>query len=181
MIIILEGMDGTGKTTLARKFEDLGYTFFKEDDKLKHFINFKSDPEKWEYFVTGMNAQLLNVFDNFDNFVKDRFHFSEYVFSKYTNRKSHLSFYHLEEHLIHLNKEIYLFLFQCDYDTYIERTLNKEEPYKFSKDEYDELNRKFYDAFNQSELRNQIYMDTSNKSIDEIFRKMSQEVLYGRL
>lgn len=81
MIVILEGIDRVGKTTIAKELESkLGFKIFKKDR-----IYGNSIPDKNAALVNYGNAlgivDVLN-WDGFnDNIVIDRFHWTEAVYS----------------------------------------------------------------------------------------------------
>jgi len=158
MIVIIEGNDCSGKSMISKMLKEVfdKNVYFQKhvylEETFKHVFNFKHEPEKWEYFITGFNAQTLNLFANFDDFIKDRFHFSEYVYSKYTNRKSYLDFEIIEDFLTGLEKKIIVVYLECSYETYLKRMKPEEEAYVYSKNHYETLNNEFSIAYEKSKL-----------------------------
>lgn len=75
MIIILEGPDGIGKTTIAKQ---LKYNYFNGNAKIIKFSN-KSD--------ISLNAYINAINNSYDNLIFDRFNLSEDVYSTVYKRK----------------------------------------------------------------------------------------------
>ena len=75
-IIIVEGVDRVGKTTLCEKLEDeLGYKRFRDD--FRYYGNYKQKSINTEKINT-----LMNLIEGgfIDNIILDRFHLTEYVY-----------------------------------------------------------------------------------------------------
>lgn len=90
MIIVIEGSDGTGKTTLAREFEKIGF---------RYVHNGKPQPEE-DLFMTYLK-QLHEARGS--NVVFDRLHIGELVYGPVMRDKSLIS----TEEMIVLNRIIY--------------------------------------------------------------------------
>lgn len=80
MLVIVEGVDRVGKTTLCNKLKNaLGFDIFKEENK-----SFEKDSLIFANF--GSMISIINCYKSFGrNVVLDRFHLSEYVYG-YINR-----------------------------------------------------------------------------------------------
>jgi len=187
MIIILEGLDGCSKTTQAKNLsKNLNLTHFEESDDLKHIISFRRNPDDWKYFVTGINAQTLNVFLSFDNFVKDRFHLSEYAYSKLFNRESILSFQEIDNNLCNISGDSYcptknipvlLFYLQINLETSKKRTQYKNDEGVYNDDEFTKLDSLFLECFHTSNLRNKFIIDANTS--EEFITKDMLDVIYN--
>jgi thymidylate kinase len=169
MIIILEGLDGSGKNTIGETLsKELNLTFFQESSK--HNFSFKKEKDKWEYFVTGINCFSLDLFNSFDDFIKDRFHLSEYTYSNFFNRKSHLDFSTIEENLSNINKDIFLVYLDVDYETSYKRTLPKNDEGIYDSNEFNIQRGLLNESFNKSKLKK--IKINSNDKIENITKEI---------
>lgn len=107
MIIVIEGADLTGKTTLVNKI--------KENDNIIH-VTYDSLPGNIKDnnlgdFIKYVDKQVLNIIFKIKNktFIFDRFMLSEIVYSEVLNRKS---FYTIND--IMINNFYYIILFCSD-------------------------------------------------------------------
>lgn len=75
MIIIVEGIDRVGKTTLCEKLsKELGFSIFK--DKWR-------GPTNDQLAIKEKFNTLLNVIATYDNIIIDRFHLTELVYNSF--------------------------------------------------------------------------------------------------
>ena len=107
MIVILEGLERTGKTTLAKIFEEKGFVNFKDHNHLRDF-----SVENIAERLDSTLSTLIALDKKGINIVLDRFHISEYVYSTIKRENDTSLFEHIwyiDEVLSHLNtKLIYL-------------------------------------------------------------------------
>ena len=107
MIVILEGLERTGKTTLAKVFEKHGFVNFKDHNHLRDFSveNIAERLDSTLSTLVALDKKGINI-------VLDRFHISEYVYSTLKRKNCSSLFDHIwyiDEVLSHLNtKLIYL-------------------------------------------------------------------------
>ena len=107
MIVILEGLERTGKTTLAKIFEEKGFVNFKDHNHLRNFSvgNIAERLDSTLSTLVALDKKGINI-------VLDRFHISEYVYSTIKRENDTSLFEHIwyiDEVLSHLNtKLIYL-------------------------------------------------------------------------
>lgn len=73
MIVIVEGIDRVGKTTLCNKFVERGFKLFKDT----FILNYMTLDTVIEKFQTSLH--FLKLFQH-ENIVIDRFHLTEYVY-----------------------------------------------------------------------------------------------------
>lgn len=147
MIVILEGAERTGKTTVAGLLE-----------KHEGFINLKDVPHAydtlWRYTADTMTNRI-DAIVNFlvecskkdINIVIDRLHISHYVFNKiYRNNKGDTNWRYFDK-IMSCLPNVKLCLFERDdVDTYLnELPVNKEEAQKVIKE--------FHQAFDKSEIK----------------------------
>ena len=107
MIVILEGLERTGKTTLAKIFEEKGFVNFKDHNHLRDF-SVESIAERLDSTL----STLIALDKKGINIVLDRFHISEFVYSTLKRSSDPSLFDHIwyiDEVLSHLDtKLIYL-------------------------------------------------------------------------
>lgn len=107
MIVILEGLERTGKSTLAKIFEEKGFVNFKDHNHLRNFSigNIAERLDSTLSTLIALDKKGINI-------VLDRFHISEFVYST-LKRSSDPSLFkyiwYIDEVLSHLDtKLIYL-------------------------------------------------------------------------
>ena len=107
MIVILEGLERTGKTTLSKIFEERGFVNFKDHNHLRDF-SVESIAERLDSTL----STLIALDKKGINIVLDRFHISEFVYSTLKRSSDPSLFKHIwyiDEVLSHLDtKLIYL-------------------------------------------------------------------------
>ncbi len=107
MIVILEGLERTGKSTLAKIFEERGFINFKDHNHLRNF-SVENIAERLDSTLSTLVALDKKGID----IVLDRFHISEYIYSTLKRGNESSIFDHIwyiDEVLSHLDtKLIYL-------------------------------------------------------------------------
>ena len=111
MIVILEGLERTGKTTLAKIFEEKGFVNFKDHNHLRNFSvgNIAERLDSTLSTLVALDKKGINI-------VLDRFHISEFVYST-LKRSSDPSLFdhiwyidevlsHLDTRLIYLTRKV---------------------------------------------------------------------------
>lgn len=141
MIVILEGLERTGKTTLAKIFEKRGFVNFKDHNHLRNF-SIENIAERLDSTL----STLIALDKKGINIVLDRFHISEYIYST-LNRGNSSSFFdhiwyidevlsHLDTRLIYLTRKVdeqYLKDYpEPVFESHI-KTLQKEFEYRVDK------------------------------------------------
>ena len=77
LIVVVEGLERTGKTTLCKEFEKRGFVYFKDVNRIN-----KNHPAGLESRLDTTLTFLQNLSENGVNVVVDRLHLSEYAYSK---------------------------------------------------------------------------------------------------
>jgi len=90
-IIIIEGMDCTGKTEIAKELADYYNLQAVDTDWGKDEWDYKNDLD-WAPFVGGMNLMLSQFAISTSGWVKARYHLTEKVYSNYYKRKTLIPF-----------------------------------------------------------------------------------------
>lgn len=141
MIVILEGLERTGKTTLAKIFEEKGFVNFKDRNHLRDFSveNIAERLDSTLSTLVALDRKGINI-------VLDRFHISEFVYST-LKRSSDPSLFdhiwyidevlsHLDTKLIYLTRKIddqYLKDYPEEVFEYHIKALQKEFEYRVDK------------------------------------------------
>ena len=141
MIVILEGLERTGKTTLAKIFEEKGFVNFKDHNHLRDFSvgNIAERLDSTLSTLIALDKKGINI-------VLDRFHISEYVYSTLNRGKSSSLFDHIwyiDEVLSHLDTRLIYLTRKVDeqylkdypdpvFESHI-KTLQKEFEYRVDK------------------------------------------------
>ena len=187
-LIIVEGMDNTGKTTLINRLESVLSKTNNSIVKTIHLTKPPKDVPKDEidsYMNTYDDTIISQLLDQhfytlYDYIILDRGYISEYVYGPlYRNRNElDITVNNLiyEKKLIKLYKDnIYLILLNSDTNTFL---INNEDNQSLSKINEKLLNKereKFIEGFNNSLICNKsIY--TVDKKVDE-FKDVLPEII----
>lgn len=76
LIVVVEGLERTGKTTLCKEFEKCGFVYFKDVNRINYH-----DVASLEGRLDTTLTFLQNLSENGVNVVVDRLHLSEYSYS----------------------------------------------------------------------------------------------------
>lgn len=160
MIVVLEGMAGTGKTTVAKVFEDHGFTYFKD-----------SYPAYTGQDRLALCYEYLNAFKNVNkdiDVVIDRCIISAYMYEKYYRNRifsigENKEYFYLDRMLEEM-KVKYI---------YLHRDENYED-HTFDAFDIDvkEMESEYRYRFNKSVVKNKFIFDISEVSPEDIFDKV---------
>ena len=161
MIVILEGLERTGKSTVAEILENnFGFIRFKDHNHLR-FMDLKSIANRLDSTL----SMLVSLDKAGKNIVLDRFHISELIYG--TNDRGYPDYdfdhiYYIDEVLSHLNTKLYL----------LERNVNNEYaeafPRKVNESGLLEYQKKFRYAFDKSYIENKCIYNTSEMSFYDV-------------
>ena len=166
MIVILEGLERTGKSTIAEILENnFGFIKFKDHNHLR-FMDLKSIANRLDSTL----SMLVSLNKAGKNIVLDRFHISELIYG--TNDRGYRDcdfdhIYYIDEVLSHLNTKLYL----------LERNVNNEYveafPRKVNETGLLEYQKKFRYAFDKSYIENKCIYNTSEMSFYDVAKDIS--------
>ena len=166
MIVILEGLERTGKSTVAEILENnFGFIRFKDHNHLR-FMDLKSIANRLDSTL----SMLVSLDKAGKNIVLDRFHISELIYG--TNDRGYPDYdfdhiYYIDEVLSHLNTKLYL----------LERNVNNEYveafPRKVNESELLEYQKKFRYAFDKSYIENKCIYNTSEMSFYDVAKDIA--------
>lgn len=102
MILILEGPNKVGKTTIAKQIEqDFGFTYFRD----RQFNKIK--PELIEYVTYFMAISQLNLLKTLkENIIVDRFHATEWVYGNINRNYSNYKMWDIDRELAVMNAKL---------------------------------------------------------------------------
>ena len=153
MIVILEGMERTGKSTLADEFEKRGFVKFKDHNR---FREYSVDTVKHRLDST---FSFLKALDNAGtNVVLDRFHISEIVYSRFYRKvpSSCMSYnYFIDATLSKMNVVLVHCTRKID-DKYVD-----DFQLDFAKNDLNEMKNEFAYLVDKSEIRMKHEVDIS--------------------
>ena len=166
MIVILEGLERTGKSTIAEILENnFGFIRFKDHNHLR-FMDLKSIANRLDSTL----SMLVSLDKAGKNIVLDRFHISELIYG--TNDRGYRDYdfdhiYYIDEVLSHLNTKLYL----------LERDVNNEYveafPRKVNESGLLEYQKKFRYAFDKSYIENKCIYNTSEISFYDVAKDIA--------
>lgn len=173
MIVILEGMERTGKSTLADEFEKRGFVKFKDHNRFR------------EYGVDSVKHRLDSTFSFLQaldhagtNVVLDRFHISEIVYSRFYRKipSSYMSYnYFIDAALSKMNVDLVHCTRKID-DRYVD-----DFQLDFAKKDLKEMKKEFAYLIDKSEIRRKHEVDISKEDPATFVDFMIKEdrVLHG--
>ena len=166
LIVVVEGLERTGKTTLCKEFEERGFVYFKDYNRIDKHI------------CLGMESRLdttltflQNLSENGVNVVVDRLHLSEYAYGKIF-RKGHSANVDYIDNAISKLNSVLIYCKDNDFEEYKNRMLLKYTPEQVKK-----LSEEFEYYFDKSEIKNKfVYEFTeccSFEYVDYIFEQIN--------
>ena len=114
MIVILEGLERTGKSTVAKRFEKRGFINFKDRNHIRDMSS-----QSIANRLDSTLSFLIQADKNNLNVILDRFHISEFIYSVFNRGNEKEKFSHIwfiDEVLSQLNTKMILFSREIDND-----------------------------------------------------------------
>lgn len=166
LIVVVEGLERTGKTTLCKEFEKRGFVYFKDFNRINKHI------------CLGMESRLdttltflQNLSENGVNVVVDRLHLSEYAYGKIF-RKGHSANVDYIDNAISKLNSVLIYCKDSDFEEYKNRIL-----LKYTSEQVKKLSEEFEYYFDKSEIKNKfVYEFTeccSFEYVDYIFEQIN--------
>ena len=166
LIVVVEGLERTGKTTLCKEFEERGFVYFKDFNRIN------------KHLCSGMESRLdttltflQNLSENGVNVVVDRLHLSEYAYGKIFRKGYSANVDYIDNAISKLNS-VLIYCKDNDFEEYKNRMLLKYTPEQVKK-----LSEEFEYYFDKSEIKNKfVYEFTeccSFEYVDYIFEQIN--------
>ena len=166
LIVVVEGLERTGKTTLCKEFEKRGFVYFKDFNRINKHI------------CCGMESRLdttltflQNLSENGVNVVVDRLHLSEYAYGKIFRKGYSANVDYIDNAISKLNS-VLIYCKDSDFEEYKNRMILKYTPEQVKK-----LSEEFEYYFDKSEIKNKfVYEFTeccSFEYVDYIFKQIN--------
>lgn len=166
LIVVVEGLERTGKTTLCKEFENRGFVYFKDYNRIN------------KHLCAGMESRLdttltflQNLSENGVNVVVDRLHLSEYVYGKIF-RKGHSANVDYIDNAISKLNSVLIYCKDSDFEEYKNRML-----LKYTHEQVRKLSEEFEYYFDKSEIKNKFVYEFAEccafEYIDYIFEQIN--------
>ena len=166
LIVVVEGLERTGKTTLCKEFEERGFVYFKDFNRInKHIcLGMESRLDTTLTFLQNLSQNGVNV-------VVDRLHLSEYAYGKIFRKGYSMNVDYIDNAISKLNS-VLIYCKDNDFEEYKNRMLLKYTPEQVRK-----LSEEFEYYFDKSEIKNKfVYEFTeccSFEYVDYIFEQIN--------
>lgn len=166
LIVVVEGLERTGKTTLCKEFEKRGFVYFKDFNRIN------------KHLCAGMESRLdttltflQNLSENGVNVVVDRLHLSEYAYGKIFRKGYSANVDYIDNAISKLNS-VLIYCKDSDFEEYENRML-----LKYTHEQVRKLSEEFEYYFDKSEIKNKfVYEFTeccSFEYVDYIFEQIN--------
>lgn len=169
LIVVVEGLERTGKTTLCKEFEKRGFVYFKDFNRINYH-----DVTSLEGRLDTTLTFLQNLSENGVNVVVDRLHLSEYsysnVFRKQEGEARNVDY--IDNAISKLNSVLIL----CKSDN--------DEEYKnrmllmYTSNQVAELSNRFEYYFNKTEIKNKFEYEFSQYNVSEYVNYIFEQINY---
>jgi len=165
LIVVVEGLERTGKTTLCKEFEKRGFVYFKDVNRInKHnHIGLESRLDTTLTFLQNLSENGVNV-------VVDRLHLSEYAYGRTFRSCSAVNIDYIDNAISKLNSVLIL----CKIDN--EENYKDRMILKYPDEKINSLVNEFEYYFEKSEIKNKfefnLIRNTPKDFVDYIFSEV---------
>ena len=169
LIVVVEGLERTGKTTLCKEFEKRGFVYFKDFNRINYH-----DVTSLEGRLDTTLTFLQNLSENGVNVVVDRLHLSEYSYANTLRKLGVAARYvdYVDNAISKLNS--ILILCKSDNDEeYKNRML-----LKYTDKQVEELSNRFEYYFDKSEIKNKFEYEFSQYNVSEYVNRIFEYINY---
>lgn len=167
LIVVVEGLERTGKTTLCKEFERRGFVYFKDYNRIN------------KHLCAGMESRLdttltflQNLSENGVNVVVDRLHISEYAYGKIFRKGYSANVDYIDNAISKLNSVLILCKFDND-EEYENRMLLKYTPEQVKK-----LSEEFEYYFDKSEIKNKFEYEFVKYDVSKYVNYIFEQINY---
>jgi len=185
MIILLDGPQAVGKSTLSRKLSR--YFMSEMKDLPVHYIHYEGCKDDTLEYQVKQYKDMFELFvegSGYRHFVVDRPHIGEIVWSKlYKNYDAAPFIYDLERNFIkenhEINTEVLQFFLFDEVDCILAREkARKGDSYSYTVDDREKMLKTlelYIDAANKTSLNTRILW-LEDRTVDEVFEEVVKEI-----
>lgn len=167
LIVVVEGLERTGKTTLCKEFEKRGFVYFKDINRINkhHLAGLESRLDTTLTF-------LQNLSENGVNIVVDRLHLSEYAYGRTFRDSSAMNVDYIDNAISKLNSVLIYCKAEND-EEYKNRML-----LKYNYDQVDSLINSFDYYSEKSEIKNKFIFEFTKHDVSKYVNMVFEEINY---
>lgn len=169
LIVVVEGLERTGKTTLCKEFEKRGFVYFKDFNRINYH-----DVTSLEGRLDTTLTFLQNLSENGVNVVVDRLHLSEYsyanVFRKQEGEARNVDY--IDNAISKLNSVLIL----CKSDN--DEEYKKRMLLMYTPKQVEELSNRFEYYFNKTEIKNKFEYEFVEWGVSEYVNYIFEQIKY---
>lgn len=169
LIVVVEGLERTGKTTLCKEFEKRGFVYFKDFNRINYH-----DVTALEGRLDTTLTFLQNLSENGVNVVVDRLHLSEYSYAN-TLRKlggAAKNIDYIDNAISKLNSVLILCKSDND-EEYKNRML-----LKYTTNQIEQLSNRFEYYFEKSEIKNKFEYEFVKYDVSKYVNYIFEQINY---
>lgn len=169
LIVVVEGLERTGKTTLCKEFEKRGFVYFKDFNRINYH-----DVTSLEGRLDTTLTFLQNLSENGVNVVVDRLHLSEYSYAN-TLRKlggAAKNIDYIDNAISKLNSV--LILCKSDNDEEYENRMLL----KYTTNQIEQLSNRFEYYFEKSEIKNKFEYEFVKYDVSKYVNYIFEQINY---
>ena len=170
LIVVVEGLERTGKTTLCKEFEKRGFVYFKDFNRINYH-----DVTSLEGRLDTTLTFLQNLSENGVNVVVDRLHLSEYSYGNVLRNAEGAArnIDYIDNAISKLNSVLILCKVDNDFEEYKNRML-----LKYTSKQVDDLSNKFEYYFDKSEIKNKFEYEFSKYDVSKYVNYIFEQIKY---
>lgn len=167
LIVVVEGLERTGKTTLCKEFEKRGFVYFKDFNRINYH-----DITSLEGRLDTTLTFLQNLSENGVNVVVDRLHISEYSYGNILRKLGAKNIDYIDNAISKLNSALILCKTDND-EEYKNRML-----LKYTDKQIWELSNRFEYYFNKSEIKNKFEYNFVQYDVSKYVNYIFEQINY---
>ena len=170
LIVVVEGLERTGKTTLCKEFEERGFVYFKDFNRINYH-----DVVSLEGRLDTTLTFLQNLSENGVNVVVDRLHLSEYSYGNVLRNAEGTArnIDYIDNAISKLNSVLILCNVDNDFEEYKNRML-----LKYTDKQIEELSNRFEYYFDKSEIKNKFEYEFSKYDVSKYVNYIFEQIKY---